>query len=302
MFDVVIIGSGPAGLTAAIYAVRAGLNAVVIEKDYEGTGQISEGGHVDNYPGLKGISGYDLGMALRNHALELGAVIENANVVAIKKTDDCFNVFTKKRKEENILEAKNIIYAAGAAHRKLGALNEEELQGAGVSYCATCDGAFFKNRDVAVVGGGDTALDDALYLSDIASSVTLIHRRDTFRGAANTLEKLKAKANVKFKTSVNITEIKGDDMVSGVLLDNGEELSLSGVFVAVGTVPMTGILDGLVELDQSGYIVAGEDCRTSLKGFYAAGDVRTKGLRQVVTATADGANSIYSLQEDANRN
>lgn len=298
MCDIIIIGSGPAGLAAAIYAMRAGKKVIVIEKEYEGTGQIALSSKVDNYPGYYNIDGYELGEHFREHALYLGTEIKNATVKMIKHTGEVFKVTVKERKKEEVLEAANILYCAGARHRTLNVKGEKELQGKGVSYCATCDGSFFKDKEVAVIGGGDTALDDALYLSDIAKNVTILHRRDTFRGSFTTLEKLRKKENVNIITGVNVTMIEGVEHVEKLILDNGKEIKAEGVFIAVGMVPETELLGDMVEYDNAGYVLAGEDGRTTHKGLYVAGDVRSKGLRQVVTAVADGANAINSILQD----
>lgn len=298
MYDIIVIGSGPAGLTAAIYALRAGKKALVIEKEYEGTGQIALSSKVDNYPGYYDIDGYELGEHFREHALYLGAEIKNATVLSIERVENGFRVGVKVRKKEEVFEAASILYCAGAHHRTLDVEGERRLQGKGVSYCATCDGNFFRDRSVAVIGGGDTALDDALYLTDIARHVTLLHRRDQFRGSYTTLEKLRQKENVTILTGVNVTSIEGEEQVEKLVLDNGTELMTDGVFVAVGMVPETSILGDLVEYDQAGYVRAGEDGRTSCKGLYVAGDVRSKELRQVITAAADGANAIHSILQD----
>lgn len=298
MYDIIIVGSGPAGLSAAIYGLRAGKRTLVIESEYEGTGQIALSSKVDNYLGFYGIDGYELGEHFRDHALSLGAEIKNGTVVSIQKTDAGFQIEVKVRKKEEFYEAKNVVYCAGAKHRVLGADGEEKLKGKGVSYCATCDGSFFKEKEVAVIGGGDTALDDALYLSDIAKKVTLLHRRDTFRGSLSTLTKLQARANIDIITNVNVQEIQGENQVEALLIDNGNRISVSGVFIAVGMIPQTELLEKLVEIDSLGYVKAGEDGRTSLKGIYVAGDARSKALRQVVTAVADGANAIHSILQD----
>jgi len=297
-YSVIIIGSGPAGLSSAVYSARAGKSTLVIEKEYEGTGQIALSSQVDNYLGYHGISGYDLGEHFREHALALGVEIKTATVTSIAKADDGFEVRIKVRKKEEVLKAENIVYAAGAKHRLLGVEGEAEFAGKGVSYCATCDGSFFKGKNVAVVGGGDTALDDALYMSSLASQVYLIHRRDTFRGSFTALEKLKKRENVKIITPAQLVAIKGKERLESIELNTGEEIELDGVFIAVGMVPETDLLADLVERDDMGYIKAGEDCRTSAPAIYVAGDVRSKALRQVVTAVADGANAINSLLTD----
>ena len=270
MLDVVIIGSGPAGLSAAIYAKRANLDAVVLEKEYLGTGQIAYSSRVDNYPGLPGKDGYSLGEAFLEHAEGLGVTIEEAEVTAITKKEQSFVISCEDGKT---IEAKTVVYAAGCQNRRLGVPGEEKLLAKGVSFCAVCDGAFYKGKKAAVIGGGDTALDDALYLSDICEQVYLIHRRAEFRG---------------------VQGIIGEDKVNGIILDNGGTIAVDGVFEAVGMIPNTELLKNLDVLDEKGYVIAGEDCSSSLAGLFVAGDVRTKSLRQVVTAVADGAVAIQS--------
>lgn len=298
MYDIIVVGSGPAGLTAAIYGIRAGKKVLVIEKEYEGTGQIAQSSKVNNYPGFYEIDGYTLGEHFREHALHLGAEIKNATVVSIDKKEGVFHVLLKIRKKEQEICAKSLVYCAGAHHRTLQVEGEERLQGKGVSYCATCDGSFFKDQPVVVVGGGDTALDDALYLSDLVQHVTLLHRRDQFRGSYTTLKKLQEKENVTIMTGVTVTSILGENKVERVLVDNGIEIDTAGVFIAVGMIPDTDLVKDLADCDPAGYIKAGEDGRSSCSGLYAAGDVRTKELRQVITAAADGANAVHSIIQD----
>lgn len=294
MLDIAIIGSGPAGLTAAIYARRAGLDILVIEKEYMGTGQIADSSRVDNYPGFPGTDGYSLGEAFRNHAESLGTEFLDAQVTSINKKDGFWEL---KCDNGTDIHARAVIYSAGCKHRNLGIEGEEKYYGKGISYCAVCDGAFYKGKSVAVVGGGDTALDDALYLSDVCEKVYLIHRRDGFRGATGTLNKLKAKENVFIKTNAVIKEITGENKLDGVILSTGEKLEISGLFVAVGMIPQTELLNSFGVLDENKYIKAEEDGKTSVDGLYAAGDVRTKKLRQVITAASDGANTVNSILE-----
>lgn len=289
MLDTIIIGSGPAGLSASIYIKRANLNVLVIEKDYEGTGQVAESGKVDNYLGIPEISGYELGEKFREHALKAGVNFLEANVINIKKQKD--NILRVELENGEYVEAKTIIYAAGATHRRLNVLGEEKYLGRGVSYCAICDGAFYKNKVVAVIGGGDVALDDAVYLSEIAKKVYLIHRRKEFRGAESTLNLLKEKENVEILIDSEVDSILGDDKVTGILLKNKRELILDGIFSAIGMIPKTEILKELIDLDEYGYVKADETGKTNLKGFFVAGDVRKKELRQIVTAVSDGANA-----------
>lgn len=292
MLDTIIIGSGPAGLSASIYIKRANLNVLVIEKDYEGTGQIAESGKVDNYLGIPGISGYELGEKFREHALKAGVNFLEANVINIKKQKD--NILRVELKNGEYVEAKTIIYTAGATHRRLNVLGEEKYLGRGVSYCAICDGAFYKNKVVAVIGGGDVALDDAVYLSEIAKKVYLIHRRKEFRGAESTLNLLKEKENVEILIDSEVDSILGDDKVTSILLKNKREIILDGIFSAIGMIPKTEILKELIDLDEYGYVKADETGKTNLKGFFVAGDVRKKELRQIVTAVSDGANAATS--------
>ena len=294
MLDILIIGSGPAGLSAAIYAKRANLDVVVAEKVYYGTGQIAESNMVDNYLGFSGIGGFELGEKFREHAVSLGVTFKNGDARHFEFADGIWKVHFKNG---DIIETKTVIYAAGAVHRHLEIAGENEFSGKGVSYCATCDGAFFKDKVTTVIGGGDTALDDALYLSDICDKVYLVHRRDEFRGSATTVQKLEVKENVEFVLKANPVEIKGDQKVTGIKLDGDRELNVDGIFIAVGMIPMTEAVKDVVELDDNGYIVADESGITSAPGFFVAGDVRTKKLRQVVTAVSDGANAATSAEE-----
>lgn len=314
MYDIIIIGSGPAGLSAAIYAKRANLNVAVAEKEYEGTGQIAESGNVNNYLGLPNINGYDLGEKFREHAVSLDVEFIEKEAVQIEavQNDECAAesaIYRVKFDDDTIEEARALIYTAGAYPRKAGVPGEDEYTGKGVSYCAICDGAFYKGKTVAVLGGGDTALDDALYLADICEKVYLVHRRDSFRGAQSTVELLKQKENVELVLNETVTEIYGEKKPTGIKLKSGRELALDGVFVAYGSVPQSKLLKNLVQLDERGYVVAGEDGITyaAIKkadadrriqpGLYVAGDVRTKTLRQVVTAVSDGANAATTAAE-----
>lgn len=293
MVDIIIVGSGPAGMSAAVYGKRAGLSVLVIEKVYYGTGQVAESSHVDNYLGIPGINGYELGEKFRSHAEGLGVEFKDGEVIRFEKAADRWYVHLKNGET---LESKTVVYAAGAAHRHLGVPGEEEFSGKGVSYCATCDGAFFKGKDVAVVGGGNTAMDDAIYLSDICNKVYLVHRRDVFRGDATTLMKLKETENIELVVPAKVQEVKGGQVVTALQLEDGRSLEVSGVFVAVGMQPATGMLQGIVLMDDNGYIIADETGKTSAAGFFAAGDVRTKELRQIITAVADGANAATSAE------
>lgn len=295
IYDLVIIGSGPAGLAASVYAQRARLNALVIEKAMSG-GQVLTTYEVDNYPGMPGIGGFDLGMKFRSHADDLGADFVTDTVIRIELDGNLKKIIC----EEDIYVTRTAIIATGAAHRKLQVPGEERLAGMGVSYCATCDGAFFKNRVTAVIGGGDVALEDAIFLSRMCSRVYLIHRRDELRGAKTLQETVKDTGNIEVLWDTVVEEIQGSDQVEQLKLTNkktGEssELPVDGVFIAVGIIPNSSEFEGLLDMER-GYIVAGEDCRTSIPGIYAAGDVRTKQLRQIITAAADGANAITSVE------
>lgn len=293
MYDIVIIGSGPAGLSAAVYASRAQFSAVVAEKDYMGAGQIAASEQVDNYLGLPGINGYELGEKFREHAASLGTEFFEGEVSGISKNAESYTVSFK---DGSTMESRCIIYAAGTSYRRLEIPGGELL---GVSYCATCDGAFYKGKTAAVVGGGDTALGDALYLSKIAEKVYLIHRRDTFRANKALQELVKKTPNIEVVLNAVPTKVIGEKRVEGLEISvSGEtkKFEVNGVFVAIGSVPNTGILDGICSLDKNGYIIAGEDGITSADGLFAAGDVRTKALRQVVTAVSDGANCVLSAE------
>lgn len=295
MYDVIIIGSGAAGLSAGVYAKRAGLNLLVIEKSPMSGGQILNTYEVDNYLGLPGINGFDMGMKFREHADKLEVPFMDAEVLEIKDLGD--KKIVRTAKEE--LETKSVILATGAHHAQLGAPGEEKLSGMGVSYCATCDGAFFRKKVVAVVGGGDVALEDAIYLARTSAKVYLIHRRDELRGTKVLQDELMAKENVEILYSHVVKEICGEDSVEKLVLEDvktGEckELPVNGVFIAVGIHPDSELVKGLVDCDAAGYVLAGEDCVTSVPGIFAAGDVRKKPIRQVVTAVADGANAATS--------
>ena len=298
--DLIIVGSGPAGLSAAVYAQRAKLDQVVIEKEMFSGRQIVTTDRVDNYLGLYGESGYDLAVKFREHADKLGVTFMEDEVSKINDKGEYKEVYLISGK---VIETKAIIIATGANHRKLKVKGEKELTGAGVSYCATCDGAFFKGKNVAVAGGGDVALEDALYLSNLCEKVYLIHRREELRASKEIQQKVMSKDNIEFMPFYEIKEINGENKVENILIcqnQTGENVNLdvSGVFIAIGMEPQSEFLNGVVELDKAGYIKAGEDCRTSAPGIYAAGDVRTKDLRQIITAVSDGAYAISSLEKD----
>lgn len=297
VYDTIVIGSGPAGLSAAIYGQRARLEVIMIEKQPMSGGQILNTYDVDNYPGMPGIGGFDLGTKFRAHADALGAKIVTENVTAVELSGPIKKVVT----EQGEYEAKTVIAATGAGYRKLGVPGEEELRGMGVSYCATCDGAFFRGKDTAVIGGGDVALEDALFLARGCRKVYLVHRRDEFRGAKVLQEKVFQTENIEVVWDTEVSSINGKERVESVSLYNKKkqeqkDYPVSGVFIAVGILPNTELFLNQLGMDEAGYIKAGEDCQTNAAGVFAAGDVRTKQLRQVITAAADGANAITSVE------
>ena len=298
VYDVLIIGSGPAGMTAAIYGKRAGLSVAVLEGNYINGGQILNTYEVDNYPGLPGISGLDLADKFKEHAASHGAEFLRGKAESVSLEGNIKVVHT--RKED--FRCRTLVIASGAVHRKLGVPGEETLNGMGVSYCATCDGAFFRDKTVAVVGGGDVAVEDAIFLARGCRKVYVIHRRDQLRAAKTLQDSLFATEGVKMYWNGVVTRIDGENKVQRITVENtktgeSQELEVDGVFIAVGITPDTGFVKDFVELDSQGYIIAGEDGKTSVPGVFAAGDVRTKQLRQVITAAADGANCITSAEE-----
>lgn len=326
MRDLVIVGSGPAGLSAAVYAKRAMMDVVVLEKEAFSGGQIVNTEQVDNYLGLPGISGFDMGMKFREHVDTFGVEFDDREVTAIEDHGDHKKVSLEDGRS---IETKAVLIATGAKHRKLGVPGEEEFTGAGVSYCATCDGAFFKNKEVAVVGGGNIALEDALYLSKMCSKVHLIHRRAEFRGEKILGAQVLETENIEFHPFAQVTEIGGTPgklelkvavktpTAAGGQADAGANVNASseetsafgshdftlpvaGVFIAIGTSPITDFLGDVVELDDAGYVAAGETGQSSTPGIFAAGDVRTKAVRQVATAVGDGAAVIHYVEEYLN--
>lgn len=297
MYDLLIIGSGPAGLGAAIYGERAGLKLAVIDQSPISGGQVLTTYEVDNYLGMPQISGSDISERFKEHADKLGVDFITAQVQSIEDLGTTKLVHT----EEGEFETKAIILATGAAHAMLGVEGEMKLAGMGVSYCATCDGAFFRNRTTAVVGGGDVAAEDAIFLAGICKKVYLIHRRDSLRAAESLQKKLLSLPNVEIIWNSEVVKIQGEDMVESLLLCNKEtkeekELPVNGVFVAVGITPNTKTFQGVVAMDENGYILADESCASSAPGIFAAGDIRRKALRQIITAVADGANAVNSVQ------
>lgn len=298
VLDIVVIGAGPAGMAAGIYAKRAGLSSIILEKTGISGGQVLSTYEVDNYPGLPMKSGFELSEEFRMHAERLGVEIKAATVEKIIEQDNLKRVVT----DEGDYLTKTVIVATGADHARLGIPGEEELAGMGVSYCATCDGAFFRGRTVAVIGGGDVAVEDAVFLARGCEKVYLIHRRDKLRAAKILQDALMKLPNVEILWDSQLKEIRGEDQVDEIVVYNKkaqktETLSVSGVFIAVGTIPNTGFMKDVVEMDEKGYIVADETCATSVCGIYAAGDVRKKQLRQIITAASDGANAVTAIEQ-----
>lgn len=298
MYDLVIIGSGPAGLSAAVYAKRACLSVLVIEKEAMSGGQMIYTEEVDNYLGLNHRSGFELAEAFEQHARDLDVAFAEGEVEEIAEKGA---IWTLHMADGEDIEVKTVLLATGATHRKLGVPGEEAFAGAGVSYCATCDGAFFKDKTVAVIGGGDVALEDALYLANICKQVYLIHRRNELRGTKALQEQVFANEKITFLGASEVTEIIGDKQVSKVIVrdketDEAKELALDGTFIAVGMEPQSSLYEPLMNLEH-GYVPAKEDCATKRAGLYVAGDVRTKRLRQIVTAVSDGANAVNSITE-----
>ncbi len=290
MKDIVIIGAGPAGLTAGIYAARAGKSALILEGECFG-GQIVTAPLVENYPSVKTIKGYELAGNMVEQALELGVEMEMDRVSDIVKNED--GIFTVYGMSEKYA-CRSVIIATGAKNRKMGLPREEALLGSGISYCALCDGAFFRNKEVAVAGGGNSALEEAIFLTSYCPKVYLIHRRAEFRAEQKLVEEFKSKPNAEFVLDSEIIELLGEQKLEGVKVKNkvsGEvkEVKFQGLFVAIGKVPDNGFIANKLALDDNGYIIAHEDCTTSIKGIFVAGDCRTKTVRQLTTATADGA-------------
>lgn len=296
MFDIIIIGGGPAGLTAATYARRAGKTVLVIEKNAFG-GQITWSPKVENFPSILSISGTELGDRLLEQTMEQGAEVELDEVVSVSLNGDIKRVMTESGAE---YESRAVIIATGARPRMLGVAREEELVGSGVCYCAVCDGAFYKGCDVAVMGGGNSALQDAILLSESCRRVYLIHRRDSFRGEAKLVEALREKDNVEFVLEASITELLGEKELEGIVISSHgaqREISVSGLFVAIGHAPDNAAFAELIALDNAGYAASGEDCLTRTAGVYVAGDCRAKRVRQLTTAVADGAAAALAACE-----
>ncbi len=289
MYDVIVIGSGPAGLTAAIYLRRADKSVLVLEKGNFG-GQINFSPRIENYPAFEEVSGAELAEKLVGQALSLGVDIELDEATKIETEGKIKKVIG----ESETYEAKSVIIATGAKHRLLGLQNEEEFIGNGISFCAVCDGAFYSGLDVAVIGGGNSALQEAVLLADLCKSVTMVQNLSVFTGEKKLLDILQSKDNVSFITDSVVTSIIGEDSLKGITIKNTKteeetELTLDGVFVAIGQVPQNEIFDNVVKLDDHGYVVADESCLTETDGVFVAGDCRTKQIRQIVTAASDGA-------------
>ena len=283
MYDIIVIGAGPAGLTAALYALRANKKVLIFEKNTYG-GQIINAGVIENYPGVKDITGFDFATNLYEQVTALGGEVKTEEVIRIDKDK---NVFTNRGE----YKAKSIIIATGVQRRKLNLANEDRLVGSGVSYCAICDGGFYKNKVVAVNGGGNTAVEDALYLSGVAKKVYLIHRRDTFRAEEKYVDELKSKDNVEFVLYSTITSINGNERLESIdVISNGEtrNIAIDGLFIAIGQEPSNEAFEGVIELE-NGYIKSNDGVHTNVEGIYVAGDTRVKELRQLTTAVSDGA-------------
>lgn len=297
IFDLIVVGGGPAGYTAALYGARAGLRTALLEKLAPG-GQMGTTDMIDNYPGFPdGVNGFDLAMKMKAGAERFGAKTISASVAQVRLDGEIKELATSKE----AYRTRTVILATGAAPRELGLPHERELRGKGVSYCATCDGMFYRGKSVAVVGGGNTAVADALYLSRLCEKVTLIHRRDRLRAPQIQKEHLERAGNVEFLWNSQVKELRFDQRLTGLCVEdtsgNSRKLDCAGVFIAVGQVPETALFSGQVALNETGYVLAGEDCRTSMPGVFAAGDLRAKPLRQIVTAAADGAVAATAAQE-----
>ena len=300
MTDILIIGGGPAGLTAAIYAARAGKSVIVCERESLG-GQITQSHQVDNYPGLPGISGIELGDKLYTQAMDSGAEVQFNSVNKLTKNDDVFAAET----DDGVIEARSVIFAAGAKPRPLGVEREEDMVGRGVCYCALCDGAFFRGQDVSVVGGGNTAFSDALFLAAICKSVTLIHRRDGFRAELPLIRAVEQAENIRFEIPYTVSGLIGEEDLEGLRLNNAvtgetKELAVSGVFAAMGRVPDCTLISDFADLDGQGFVDASEACETRTAGLFVAGDCRKKTIRQLTTAVSDGTTAAMAACEYLN--
>lgn len=294
MYDIIIIGAGPSGMSAALYALRANKKVLLLEKECFG-GQIINASNIENYPALPNVSGYDFATNLYNQIKSLGVILKYEEVLEVT---DKKEVITTK----DTYKGKNIIIATGLKKRKLNLENEDKLLGSGISYCATCDGNFYKNKNVAVVGGRNTALEDALYLSNIASKVYLIHRRDNFRGEKKLISEVKEKNNIELILNSNITKIIGEDNLNSIEItdnrNNISKLEIDGLFIAIGNIPDNNRFKNIIDLDENGYIIANANLKTKTDNIYVAGDTRVKTLRQLVTATSDGAIAVTEITKE----
>lgn len=297
LYDVIIVGSGPAGMTAAIYAKRAELKTLLIEKNYMGGGQVLNTYEVDNFPGFPGINGFDLGMKFSDHVDKMGVERLETEVLSM----DLSGAIKKIETEKGFFETKTVILTSGNSPRKLAVPGEEQFAGMGVSYCATCDGAFFKNKVTVVAGGGDVAVEDAIFLARGCTKVYLVHRRDELRAAKILQKSLFEMPNIEVIWDSVVKEIRGGNQVEEIVIKNVKDqteriIKTDGIFVAVGNEPNASYIN-MVETDKSGYVTAAEDCKTSVPGVFAAGDIRSKRLRQITTAVGDGANAVMSVQD-----
>jgi len=298
-YDIIIIGGGPAGYTAGVYAARAALKTLLIEGE-SSVSQITITDMIENYPGIpEGIGGFELMQLFKKQALKFGLEILSKDVTGIKSSSD--SPVWEVTSGGKVFKTLSIIGATGAMWRSLGVPGELEFAGKGVSYCATCDGPFYRNRDVIVVGGGDTAIQEALFLTHFAGKVVVIHRRDRLRAAGMLQRRAFAEKKIEFVWNSTVSEITGADFVTGVKVKNVEtgglsEISADGIFIFVGRLPYTEIFKGLVEMDKTGFIITDENMRTNAPGLFAAGDCRAKLFRQVVTAAGDGANAVHSAE------
>ena len=285
MYDIIIVGAGPAGLTAALYALRANKKVLIIESKSYG-GQIINAAKIENYPGIAEVSGFDYATTLYNQVKNLGAEFKFETVIRIEEDK---SVITKA----NTYQAKAIILATGSENRKLNLPNEDKFIGRGVSYCATCDGNFYRNKTVAVIGGGNTALEDAIYLSNLVEKLYLIHRRDEFRGEEKLVDELKTKENVEIIFNSNVVSLNGDKKLDSIVVEdnsgNKKELNVDGLFIAIGREPKNSVFANIIDLDENGYIKYTGDVHTNVSGIYVAGDAKVKELRQLTTAVSDGA-------------
>lgn len=288
MYDIIIIGAGPAGLTSAIYASQARKKILILEKETYG-GQILKANIVKNYPGFNEISGFEFATKLYNQAKELNPDIKFEEVIEIKFNDKYKEVVTNK----NTYQSKSVIIATGSKNRKLGLNNEDKLIGKGISYCATCDGMFFKDKEVAITGGGNSAIDDALYLSNIVKKIYIIYRQKEFKINSINLEKLREKDNVEFILNSNIIDIIGETKLESIIVKNNDtneekDINVDGLFIAIGHIPVSNMCKNLINTDEKGYIISNENCTTNIDGIFVAGDIKQKEIRQLTTACSDG--------------